>query len=116
MASVEALAEGKAVGWFQGRMEFGPRALWAADSSWLMPAHPDAVPSESEGQVSRVFPTVRPFVLREYVSEWFDLAEDSPYMLLVANVVEARQRPQRADHDGLFGIDKLPLSGRKFPQ
>ena len=94
----EALAEGKAVGWFQGRMEFGPRAL--GDRSILGdPRSPTMQKTaQSEGQVSasRSGPSRRRCCARD-VGDWFDLDCDSPYMLLVADVVKRRRREMTAE-------------------
>jgi carbamoyltransferase len=114
-ASVDALVEGKAVGWFQGRMEFGPRALGAR--SILADPRSPRMQSVLNLKVKyrESFRPFAPSVLREHLKDWFDLDEDSPYMLLVANVAEARQRPEPDDQNGLFGIDKLNVVRSEIP-
>jgi carbamoyltransferase len=106
-ATVDALVAEKAVGWFQGRMEFGPRALGAR--SILADARSPRMQSTLNLKVKfrESFRPFAPSVLRERVSDWFELDADSPYMLLVADVAESRRvalSPQAAD---LIGIEKL---------
>jgi carbamoyltransferase len=110
-----ALAEGKAVGWFQGRMEFGPRALGAR--SILGDARSPAMQSVLNLKVKyrESFRPFAPSVLREDVADWFELDTDSPYMLLVADVVEARRRKMSEDEQKLFGIDKLNVPRSDIP-
>src|SRR5262249_39925734 len=88
-ACVDALEGEKALGWFQGRMEFGPRAL--GGRSILGDARSPCMQSVLNLKVKyrESFRPFAPSVLRDRVSEWFELDEDSPYMLLVANVVES---------------------------
>ena len=90
-ACARDLAEGRAVGWFQGRMEFGPRALGAR--SILGDARSPTMQSVLNLKVKyrESFRPFAPSVLRERVAEWFELDYDSPYMLLVADVVEKRR-------------------------
>jgi carbamoyltransferase len=105
--SAGALADGKALGWFQGRMEFGPRALGAR--SILGDPRSSTMQRDLNLKVKyrESFRPFAPSVRREDVAEWFDLDDDSPYMLLVADVVERRRRKMTAEEDALFGIDKL---------
>jgi carbamoyltransferase len=112
---VDALAEGKALGWFQGRMEFGPRALGAR--SILGDARSPRMQSLLNLKVKyrESFRPFAPSVLREDVSEWFDLDSDSPYMLLVADVVEPRRRMMSREEQALFGIDKLNVPRSEIP-
>ena len=93
-ACAEALVDEKAVGWFQGRMEFGPRALGAR--SILADARSPRMQSVLNLKVKyrESFRPFAPSVLRELAGEWFELDGDSPYMLLVADVLE--QPPQEA--------------------
>ncbi len=85
-----ALAQGQAVGWHQGRMEFGPRAL-GGRSILGDPRSPTMQKTLNlKVKYRESFRPFAPSVLREHVSEWFDLDTDSPYMLLVANVKESR--------------------------
>ena len=101
------LAEGCAVGWFQGRMEFGPRALGAR--SILGDARSPSMQKALNLRVKyrESFRPFAPSVLNEHVSDWFDINEASPYMLMVADVVEGRRRTMTADEQELFGIEKL---------
>jgi carbamoyltransferase len=110
-----ALAEGKAVGWFQGRMEFGPRALGAR--SILGDARSPRMQSVLNLKVKyrESFRPFAPSVLREHVGEWFDLEADSPYMLLVADVAKHRRREMTPDEQALFGIDKLNVPRSEIP-
>lgn len=110
-----ALAEGKAVGWFQGRMEFGPRAL--GGRSILGDARSPTMQSVLNLKVKyrESFRPFAPSVLREKVSEWFELDTDSPYMLLVANVVERRRKAMTEAQRELFGIEKLNVPRSDIP-
>jgi carbamoyltransferase len=111
----QALADGKAVGWHQGRMEFGPRAL--GGRSIL------ADPRSSTAQRTlnlkvKYRESFRPFapsVLREHLGEWFDLDCDSPYMLLVADVQRERCVPMTEEQRSLFGIDQLNVVRSSIP-
>ena len=114
-ATTAALIEEKAVGWFQGRMEFGPRAL--GNRSIL--ADPRS-PSMQKTLNLRVkyresFRPFAPSVLREDTQDWFEIDADSPYMLLVADVVKARRRVMTSEEDALFGIDKLNVARSEIP-
>jgi carbamoyltransferase len=114
-ATVDALVEGKAVGWFHGRMEFGPRAL--GNRSIL--GDPRS-PSMQKALNLRVkyresFRPFAPSVMREHVADWFELDTDSPYMLLVADIVERRRRPMAVEEKALFGIDKLNVPRSEIP-
>jgi len=113
--SAEALAAGKALGWFQGRMEFGPRALGAR--SILGDARSPAMQSILNLKVKyrESFRPFAPSVLREDVAEWFELDTDSPYMLLVADVVEHRRKPMTPEQEALFGIEKLNVPRSDIP-
>jgi len=114
-ASVAALEEEKALGWFQGRMEFGPRAL--GGRSILGDARSPAMQAVLNLKVKyrESFRPFAPSVLRERVSEWFDLDEDSPYMLLVADVVENRRKQMTPEQEALFGIEKLNVPRSDIP-
>ena len=114
-ATTAALIEEKAVGWFQGRMEFGPRAL--GNRSIL--ADPRS-PSMQKTLNLRVkyresFRPFAPSVLREDVQDWFEIDADSPYMLLVADVVKERRHEMTSEEDALFGIDKLNVARSEIP-
>jgi carbamoyltransferase len=112
---VEILQEGKAVGWFQGRMEFGPRSLGAR--SILGDARSPQMQSVLNLKVKfrESFRPFAPSVLREDVSEWFDLDTDSPYMLLVADISKKYQRPMTDEQKQLFGIEKLNVPRSDIP-
>lgn len=112
--TVDALCEGKAIGWFQGRMEFGPRALGARS----ILADPRSRDMQKVLNLKVKFrESFRPFapsVLRDDVSDWFELDVDSPYMLLVASVRESR-RVHENSLSGLSGIDLLNQVRSEIP-
>ena len=110
-----ALADGKAVGWHQGRMEFGPRAL--GGRSILGDARSPTMQKLLNLKVKyrESFRPFAPSVLREQVSAWFELDEDSPYMLLVADVCDRHRIPMTAEQQRLFGIDKLNVPRSAIP-
>jgi carbamoyltransferase len=103
---VDALANQKALGWFQGRMEFGPRALGAR--SILADPRDPQMQSRLNLKVKfrESFRPFAPAVLRESLSEWFDLSIDSPYMLLVADVAASHRIQPYSDEQGK-GLDRL---------
>lgn len=111
----EALAEGKVVGWFQGRMEFGPRALGGRS----ILGDPRSKETQSVMNLKIKFrESFRPFapsVLREHVHEYFELDADSPYMLQVAPVKSERQIPMSDQQQQLFGIEKLNVPRSDIP-
>jgi carbamoyltransferase len=113
--TVGALANEKAVGWFQGRMEFGPRALGAR--SILADARSPAMQRILNLKVKyrESFRPFAPSVLRDDVTEWFDLDTDSSYMLMVADVAEHRRRAMTDAERRLFGINKLNVSRSEIP-
>lgn len=113
--AADALAEGKAVGWFNGRMEFGPRAL--GGRSILGDPRSDSMQRLLNLKVKfrESFRPFAPSVLREDVAEWFDLDCDSPYMLLVAGVREEHRRKMTEEEQALFGIDKLNVRRSDIP-
>jgi len=114
-ACAEALEAEKAVGWFQGRMEFGPRAL--GGRSILGDARSPKMQSMLNLKVKfrESFRPFAPSVLREHVCEWFELDQDSPYMLLVADVRENHRRLMTEDEQKLFGIEKLNVPRSDIP-
>lgn len=114
-AGATALAEEKALGWFQGRMEFGPRAL--GGRSILGDARSPAMQSVLNLKVKyrESFRPFAPAVLREDVADWFELDGDSPYMLLVADVVEKRRKQMSEAEQKLFGIEKLNVPRSDIP-
>ncbi len=111
----QALSEGKALGWFQGRMEFGPRAL--GGRSILADARSTQMQSLLNLKVKyrESFRPFAPSVLREDCSQWFELDSDSPYMLLVADVVKSRRRKMSDEELKLFGIEKLNVPRSDIP-
>ena len=113
--AAQALAAGQAVGWFQGRMEFGPRALGARSilGDPRSPTMQSALNLKVKQRES--FRPFAPAVLRERVADWFDLDVDSPYMMLVADVVKSRQRTMTPGESALFGIDKLNIPRSDIP-
>ena len=111
----EELADGKVVGWFQGRMEFGPRALGAR--SILGDARNPKMQSVMNLKIKfrESFRPFAPSVLRERVSDYFHLDTDSPYMLLVAPVVEKRRITPTKEQQSLWGIDLLNVPKSDIP-
>jgi len=109
------LAEGKALGWFQGRMEFGPRAL--GGRSILGDPRSPSMQSVLNLKVKfrESFRPFAPSVLRERVADWFEMDNDSPYMLLVADVMERRRIKMTDEQQALFGIDKLNVQRSDIP-
>lgn len=110
-----ALADGKAVGWMQGRMEFGPRAL--GGRSILGDPRSPKMQKQLNLKVKyrESFRPFAPSVLAEEVSNWFEMEADSPYMLLVADVQPAIRRAMSAEEEALFGIDKLNVVRSSLP-
>ena len=110
-----ALAEGRALGWHQGRMEFGPRAL--GGRSILGDARSPTMQKLLNLKVKyrESFRPFAPSVLREDVSSWFELDSDSPYMLLVADVLPKHRIPMTEAQQALFGIDKLNVPRSSIP-
>jgi carbamoyltransferase len=114
-ATAAALADGKAIGWMQGRMEFGPRAL-GARSILADPRSPGMQKLLNlKVKYRESFRPFAPSVLREDLAEWFDIDTDSPYMLLVAPVREHHRRPMTPEEQALFGIDKLNVPRSTIP-
>jgi carbamoyltransferase len=113
--TVGALTQEETVGWFQGRMEFGPRAL-GARSILGDPRSPRMQRTMNlKIKFRESFRPFAPSVLRESVAEWFELDEDSPYMLLVADVVGPRRRAMSEAEKRLFGIAKLNVVRSEIP-
>jgi len=113
--TAQALADSKAVGWMQGRMEFGPRSLGAR--SILGDARSPSMQKTLNLKVKyrESFRPFAPAVLREDLGKYFDIKTDSPYMLMVAPVNEDRRRPMTAVEEALFGIDKLNVPRSDIP-
>jgi len=113
--TAQALADEKAVGWMQGRMEFGPRSLGAR--SILGDARSPSMQKTLNLKVKyrESFRPFAPAVLREDVDKYFDIKSDSPYMLMVAPVNEDRRRTMNDAEQALFGIDKLNVPRSDIP-
>jgi len=113
--TAKELSNSKTVGWFQGRMEFGPRAL--GGRSILADPRSEKMQKELNLKIKfrESFRPFAPSVLREDVSEWFDLDYDSPYMLLVSDVNKAKQIKMSDSDKNLFGIDKLNIKRSSIP-
>ena len=111
----EELSKEKTVGWFQGRMEFGPRALGARS----IIADPRSEKMQKNLNLKVKFrESFRPFapsIIEEDLSSWFDLKTNSPYMLLVANVNDSIKKKMSEEEKKLFGIDKLNVRRSKIP-
>jgi carbamoyltransferase len=113
--TAQAMADGKAVGWMNGRMEFGPRAL-GGRSIIADPRSPTMQKLLNlKVKFRESFRPFAPSVLREDVSQWFEIEDDSPYMLLVADVVKDKRREMTAEEHGLFGVDKLNVPRSEIP-
>jgi len=111
----EALSEGKVIGWHYGRMEFGPRSLGHRS---ILGDPRDTKMQTTMNLKIKYRESFRPFapsVLREKVTEWFDLETDSPYMLLVAPVKESRRVMMNREQEALFGIEKLNVARSEIP-
>ncbi len=113
--TVNALIDGHAVGWFQGRMEYGPRAL-GARSILGDPRNPQMQKTLNlKIKYRESFRPFAPSVLAEDVQEYFKLDVASPYMLMVADVLDNRRRSMTAREQALFGIDKLNVPRSDIP-
>ena len=111
----ELLADEKAIGWMQGRMEFGPRALGGRSIIADPRSHKMQKQLNLKVKYRESFRPFAPSVLNEDVSEWFDHSTESPYMLLVADVREDKRRKMTSDEEALFGIDKLNVPRSSVP-
>jgi carbamoyltransferase len=113
--TVDDLVEGKALGWFQGRMEFGPRAL--GNRSIIADGRSPDMQSALNLKVKyrESFRPFAPAVLRSDLADWFELDDDSPYMLFVADVLKRRRRSMTAAEQALFGIEKLNVPRSDIP-
>ncbi|MGC1821312.1 MAG: carbamoyltransferase [Pseudolabrys sp.] len=113
--AADALAKQQAVGWFQGRLEFGPRAL-GARSILGDPRSPTMQRNLNlKIKYRESFRPFAPAVLREDVAEWFEFDSDSPYMLIVADVRKDRRCSMTPEQQALFGIEKLNLVRSEIP-
>src|SRR6186997_1959024 len=113
--TAKALANGKAVGWFQGRMEFGPRALGGRSilADPRSPARQKTLNLKVKYRES--FRPFAPSVLAEDAPKYFKIDSESPYMLLVADVAEEHRIAMTEEQEKLFGIDKLNVPRSSIP-
>jgi len=113
--TVSDLEKGKAIGWFQGRMEFGPRALGAR--SILGDPRSENMQKNLNLKVKfrESFRPFAPSVLRADLSDWFNIEQDSPYMLIVSSVKENRKTEITEEQKKLFGIEKLNIKRSEIP-
>ena len=114
-ATVEALSHDQVVGWFQGRMEFGPRAL--GNRSFLGDARSPSMQKLLNLKIKyrESFRPFAPAITREDVADWFEFDHDSPYMLLVAEIIQKRRLADAGGEGTLFGIDKLNVPRSEIP-
>ena len=114
-STAKKLSEGNAVGWFQDRMEFGPRSL----GSRSILGDPRAIDMQKNLNLKVKFrESFRPFapaILMDDVSEWFDLKDQSPYMLYVSNILESKKIEMNETEKELFGISKLNIKRSDVP-
>ncbi len=113
--TAKALSEEKVVGWFQGRMEFGPRSL--GNRSIIADSRSEKIQTNLNLKVKyrESFRPFAPAVLFEKVSEWFEINYESPYMLLVSDVKKSKQLKMTEEQKNLFGIDKLNIKRSSIP-
>jgi carbamoyltransferase len=113
--TAQALVDNKAIGWFQGRMEFGPRAL-GGRSILGDPRSPEMQKTLNlKIKYRESFRPFAPSVRLEDVSDWFELDGASPYMLLVADVAKNRQKKMTEEQSALFGIERLNIVRSEIP-
>jgi carbamoyltransferase len=113
--TAEDLSKGKIIGWFQGRMEFGPRAL--GGRSILGDPRSSSMQKNLNLKIKyrESFRPFAPSILKDDLTEWFDLDIDSPYMLIVANVNSKKIIQMSDDEKKLFGVDKLNIKRSEIP-
>ena len=113
--TVECLSNEKAIGWFQGRMEFGPRALGAR--SIIGDPRSDTMQKNLNLKVKfrESFRPFAPSILKEDLEEWFDISVESPYMLLVAQINKDKKIKMSVSQENLFGIEKLNVKRSEIP-
>ena len=113
--TVECLSNEKAIGWFQGRMEFGPRALGAR--SIIGDPRSDTMQKNLNLKVKfrESFRPFAPSILKEDLEEWFDISVESPYMLLVAQINKDKKIKMSVSQKNLFGIEKLNVKRSEIP-
>jgi len=111
----ELIDDAKVVGWFQGRMEFGPRALGARSIIGDPRNREMQTTMNLKIKYRESFRPFAPIVLREHVNEWFEMDGDSPYMLVVAPVRESRRTPLKKEHASRSGLDLLKVPRSEVP-
>ena len=113
--TAQSLSEGEAIGWFQGRMEFGPRAL--GGRSILGDPRSSKMQKNLNLKVKyrESFRPFAPSILKEDLVEWFDINVDSPYMLMVSNINKDKTIEMNEEQKKLFGIDKLNIKRSEIP-
>ena len=113
--AAKELSNEKTVGWFQGRMEFGPRAL--GGRSILADPRSEKMQKELNLKIKfrESFRPFAPSILRDDISDWFEIDEDSPYMLLVSEVKKEKQIKMTKNDENLFGIEKLNVKRSSIP-
>jgi len=111
----DLIADEKVIGWFEGRMEFGPRALGARSilGDARSPKMQEAMNLKIKFRES--FRPFAPSVLREKAAEYFEIDAESPYMLLVAPVARSKRRPVTDDEEKLFGLERLNVLRSEIP-
>jgi len=113
--TARALSNGEAIGWMNGRMEFGPRSL-GARSILADPRHPEMQKVLNlKVKFRESFRPFAPSILREDLADWFEINVNSPYMLLVANIVKNKQIKLTKKENSLFGIEKLNIMRSSVP-
>ena len=111
----KALSQEEVGGWMQGRMEFGPRAL--GNRSIIADPRSSTMQKKINLKVKfrESFRPFAPSILRQYIGDWFDYDKDSPYMLIVANLIDAMRLQMTNEEQDLFGIEKLNISRSLVP-
>jgi carbamoyltransferase len=109
------LEEGKIIGWFQGRMEFGPRSL--GNRSIIADPRSETMQKKLNVKIKyrESFRPFAPVILFEKVSEWFELKSESPYMLIVSDLKKEKRIEMTKEQNDLFGIEKLNIKRSNFP-
>ncbi len=113
--TVEDMIKGNAIGWFQGRMEFGPRAL--GSRSIIGDARSETMQKNLNLKIKyrESFRPFAPSILKEDVNDWFDMNQDSPYMLLVSNIKKEKQLRIKEEDKKLRGVDKINIKRSEIP-
>ena len=113
--TAQELSRGKTIGWFQGKMEFGPRALGARSIIADPRSHKMQKILNLKVKFRESFRPFAPSIIREDLSKWFELDCDSPYMLLVADVHKSIRKEMKNEEKKLFGIEKLIIKRSDIP-